>query len=84
MNNPLPTIPDDIVNQTTNLANAFARATPRPASDFLGPLLGVITVLWGEVERQRILNVYHPLTTETLEALQRATTTQEEAHDGST
>ena len=73
MSNSIPRLPDDICQQTTNLANAFARATPRPAVDFLGPLLGVVTVLWGEVERQRILNTYRPLFTETLEALQHAT-----------
>ena len=60
-----PPIPDNVLAATTNLADAFSSTTTRRPLDFLRPLVGVVRVLWEEVQRQQVLNVEHPLVTET-------------------
>ncbi len=60
-----PPIPDNVLAATTNLADAFSSTTSRQPLDFLRPLMGVVQVMWEEVQRQQVLNVEHPLVTET-------------------
>ena len=78
------TMPDSIIEAVGKVAGALSAVTSRPPEDFLPPLLGAVTVLWGEARRQEVLNVHRPLTTESLEALQRATGEDGNKHVDST